>query len=258
MAYFTVHAGAFVPRPHARSPWSAEMLHGRLLAGLAAREVERAHLDGGFVVSRLTIDLFRAVPMRPVALRATRERDGKRVRAVEVVVTCEGLTVARASVLLLAPPGTPPGEVWGRPPWRAPDPSTLAATPRTADSDAMGAPDMRFIGSPLGGAGPYDAWLREPWPLVDGEELTPVARAAMAADVTNPLSNWGDDGLQYINADLSVYFSRPPVGEWIGLEVTDHLDADGLAVGQSRLHDRVGPFAVAAVGAVAQAFGTRQ
>ncbi len=119
----------------------------------------------------------------------------------------------------------------------------------------MGAPEMRFIGQPLGGPGPYEAWLREPWPLVEGEELTPLVRAVMAADVTNPLSNWGDEGLQYINADMTVYFSRLPLGEWIGLEVTDHLDADGVAVGQSRLHDRAGPFAVVSLGGVAQAFG---
>jgi acyl-CoA thioesterase len=234
------------------------MLHGRLLAGLVAREAEACHLEGGFMVAQLTVELFRAVPMRPVGLHAARVREGKRVRAVEVAVTCDEATVARASVLLLVPPGPPPGRVWGRQPWRAPDPSSLPAPGRTAEADAMGAPDMRFIGEPLGGPGPYEAWLREPWPLVDGEELTPVTRAVMAADVTNPLSNWGDEGLQYINADLAVHFSRPPVGEWIGLEVTDHLEADGLAVGQSRLHDRVGPFAVVVVSGVAQTFGTRQ
>jgi Thioesterase-like superfamily len=256
--FFSVSGRAFVPRPHARSPWSAEMLHGRLLAGLAAREVERGHLDGGFMVSRLTVDLFRAVPMRPVALRSSRARDGKRVRAVAVVVTCDDLTVAHAEALLLAAPGAPPGRVWGRSPWRAPDPGTLPAPVRTPEAEAMGAPDMRFIGPPLGGPGPYEAWLREPCALVDGEPLTPVVRAVMAADVTNPLSNWGDEGLQYINADLTVYFARPPVGEWVGLEVTDHLDAQGIAVGQSRLHDRAGPFAITVLGAVAQPFGTRR
>jgi len=258
VAFFIPEGGAFAPRPYARSPWSAEMLHGRLLAGLAAREVERGHLDGGFRVARLTVDLFVAVPMQPVVVRSERVRDGKRVRAVDVVVTCGDRTVARATALLLVAPGDPPGRVWGRPPWGAPDPSALDSPPRTPEADAMGAPEMRFIGRPLGGPGPYEAWLREPWPLVDGEPLTPVVRAVIAADVTNPLSNWGDEGLHYINADLTVYFSRPPVGEWIGLEVTDHLDADGTGIGQSRLHDALGPFAVVVVGAVAQAFGARQ
>ena len=259
MGFFSVDgSGAFVPRPHARSPWSAEMLHGRLLAGLVARDVERRHLDGGFVFSRLTVDLFAAVPMQPVAVHSERVRDGKRVRAVDVEVRCADRVVARAAALLLVAPGPPPGRVWGRPAWTAPDPADLAAPPRTPEADAMGSPDMRFIGRPLGGVGPYEAWLREPWGLVDGEVLTPFARAVMAADVTNPLSNWGDEGLHYINADLTVYFSRPPVGEWVGLEVTDHLDAAGIAVGQSRLHDAAGPFAIVALGGVAQAFGARQ
>jgi hypothetical protein len=258
VAFFSFTGNAYMPRPHARSPWSAEMLHGRLLAGLAAWEVEREHLDGGFVVARFTIDMFRAVPMQPVAVRAARVREGKRVRVVDVAVTCADEPVARAVVLLLVSPGAPPGRVWGRAPWGAPGPSDLPAPARTAEADGMGAPEMRFIGQPLGGPGPYEAWLREPWPLVEGEDVTPVARAVMAADVTNPLSNWGDEGLQYINADLTVSLARAPVGEWIGLEVTDHIDAGGIAVGQSRLHDLAGPFATAAVSGVAQTFGVRR
>ena len=102
------------------------------------------------------------------------------------------------------------------------------------------------------------SWLREPWALVDGEPLTPYVRAVIAADVSNPLSNWGDEGLQYINADLTVHLARAPVGEWIGLEVTDHLDHGGISVGQTRLHDATGPFGNVAVTGVAQAFGDRR
>jgi len=252
--FFTVEGRSLAPRPHARSPWSADMLHGRLLAGLAVREVEQSHVDRGFGISRVTVDLFSVVPMAPVTLRSTRVRDGRKIRAVDVVVACDGRDVARAAVLLLVGPGTPPGRVWGRGPWDAPPPADAPAGARSSEADAMGAPDLRFVGRPLEGVGPHRAWLREPWPLVEGEALTPAVRAVIAADVSNPLSNWGEEGLQYINADLSVHLVRPPQGEWIGLEVTDHLADGGTSVGQTRLHDVVGPFGVATVTGMARPF----
>ena len=255
-AFFVPTGDGFVPRPHARSPWAADMLHGRLLAGLAVREVERAHLDGGFGLARLTTDLFSVVPMAPVTLRATRIRDGRRVRAVDVLVACEGRDVARASALLLVAPGAPPGTVWGRGAWAAPAPSALATGPRSEEADAMGSPDLRFVGKALDGPGPHRAWLREPWPLVDGEAISPYVRAVIAADVSNPLSNWGDAGLQYINADLTVSLVRAPVGEWIGLEVTDHLGDAGVSVGSCRLHDPTGPIGQVLVTGVSRPFGT--
>ena len=39
-AFFTSSADGFVPTEHARGPWAPSMLHGRLLAGLAARAIE--------------------------------------------------------------------------------------------------------------------------------------------------------------------------------------------------------------------------
>jgi hypothetical protein len=47
-AFFALKNGELVPAPHARSPWSADMLHGRLLGGLAARALEAEHGDPEF------------------------------------------------------------------------------------------------------------------------------------------------------------------------------------------------------------------
>jgi len=146
--------------------------------------------------------------------------------------------------------------VWGRGPWDAPPPSVVASGERGAEADAMGAPDLRFVGRALDGPGPHRAWLREPWPLVDGEPLTPYVRAVIAADVANPLSNWGEEGLQYINADLTVSLVRAPAGEWIGLEVTDHLAGAGVSVGACRLHDATGPIGQVLLTGVSRPFGT--
>jgi len=245
----------FAPRSHARSPWSAEMLHGRLFAGLAARAVEADPEGAGYGVVRLTIDMFRAAPMSPVAVRSAVVRAGGRVRACEVSLTCEDREVARASVLLVRRAAVPPGEVWSAPVWSVPAPDELPPATRSPESEAMGVPELRFAGPGLDGPAQRRAWLRDTRQLVDGEPMSPLVRAVIAADVANPIANWGSRGLQFINADLTVYLARYPVGEWVGLEVTDHLSGAGAGVGQCALYDEAGRIGHCELAGVAAEFG---
>ena len=87
--------------------------------------------------------------------------------------------------------------------------------------------------------------------LVAGEPLTPLVRAALSADLPNPLANAGAEGLSFINADLTLFLARPPGSDWIGLQVADHLAAEGLAIGTCTLYDFDGPIGWSSVCAVA-------
>jgi len=49
--------------------------------------------------------------------------------------------------------------------------------------------------------------------------------------------------LHYINADYTMLIGRYPAGEWVGLDVTQQIDADGISMGSATLVDRTGPFA---------------
>jgi hypothetical protein len=94
-------------------------------------------------------------------------------------------------------------------------------------------------------------WTRDRWQLVAGEEPSPVVRAALAADLPNPLANSSAEGLQFINADLTLVLGRPPVSEWIGLEVAAHLGHDGVAVGDCTMYDTSGAIGWSSVCAIA-------
>jgi hypothetical protein len=96
-------------------------------------------------------------------------------------------------------------------------------------------------------------WTRDRWELVAGETPSPVVRAALAADLPNPLANSGVEGLQFINADLTLFLGRPPISEWIGLEVTGHIGHDGIAVGSCAMYDTSGPIGWSSVCAIATA-----
>jgi hypothetical protein len=86
-------------------------------------------------------------------------------------------------------------------------------------------------------------WTRETTRLVDDEALSPFVRTALSGDIACPLANSSDHGLYYINADFTMQIGRYPVGEWVGLEVAQQIDADGISMGSTTLVDRAGPFA---------------
>jgi hypothetical protein len=250
--YFAADGEAFVPGPQACSPWSPDMLHGRLLAGLAARAVEKLYAEDVFQLARLTVDLFRAPPVAPVGVDASLVRAGRRVRAAECRFSIEGQEVARAYALLLRRGEQPTGRVWTSAPWSVPGPEELPPPPPSDEPRGFGAPELRLI-SPGGFTvvGQKSVWLRERRALVAGEPLSPAARVAMAADLANPLANWSDAGLQFINADLTVHLVRGPASEWIGLEVAGHLSEAGVAFGHCNLYDVRGPIGHCAVVATA-------
>ena len=76
-------------------------------------------------------------------------------------------------------------------------------------------------------------------------------RCAVAADFTSPLPNMGSTGLQFVNADITLYLHRLPSTEWLGFEVASHQSEDGIAIGETTLYDEAGPIGKGLVCAVA-------
>jgi hypothetical protein len=249
--YFDVKGDEFAPAPHARSWWAESMLHGRLLAGLMARAVERDHGTPDLRVARLTVDLFRNAPMAPVRIEADRVRDGRRIRVVETRSVVGGEVVAKASAMLLRPTDQPEGTVPATQAWDAPPPEALPPSrsrwpPRVWRFTGGNDPARHWAA-----VGARRIWLRETCLLVAGEPLTPPVRATLAADSASPLAHASDTGLDFINADYTLYLGRLPVGDTIGLESGGHTSADGIAVGHCTMHDLTGPVGYCMAAAVA-------
>jgi hypothetical protein len=222
------------------------MLHGRLLAGLAARAVEQSTDDGAQRLTRLTLDMFRSPPMTPLHIETQVVRDGKRVRVVDVTISTGDVELARARALQLRSGPHPEATPWSAPQWNAPPPDEQP-NPDTAD----GGWEIQLL-SPGGfwTAERKRLWARDHWQLVAGEEPSPVVRAALAADLPNPLANSGAQGLQFINADLTLFLARPPTSEWLGLEVSDHVGHEGIAIGSCTMYDTMGPIGWSSVCAI--------
>ena len=246
-AVYRPEEGRFVPTKKAGSPWGDDVQHGGPPAGLLARAIERFAGAPDMHVSRLTIDLFRPVPMAPVEVTARTVRAGRRIHVVEATLCADGVDVCRASGLLLRT--TTEGGI------RAGGAMASPPGPDGIDTSALGA-GLRSPGPRREGfhtavefrrpprteeTGPVVAWIRMPMPLVDGETVTPLVRIAATADFVNAIGSSGSSaGMGFINVDSTVYLHRPPAGEWIGMQVERSLEPDGVGVAAALLFDQHG------------------
>jgi hypothetical protein len=230
----------FRPEPIAHGPWATDMMHGRLLGGLAAKVLEAEHGGDGWRAARLTDDLFRPSAMEVVTVTTHSVRAGRRLRVADAVLSCDGHEVGRVTAVFLPTSEDPPGHVWAPPPSAWPDPDQLK--PNDGDGDVNGWL-FRVIDGGFGTGKQSRVWTNDTVELVAGEPMSPLVRAAVSGDLACPLGNSGDAGLFFINADYTMLLGRYPVGSWIGLEVDHRIAADGISITSATMVDRNGPFA---------------
>lgn len=255
-AFFRSTADGFAAEPFAVSRWSPDMVNGAALCGLIARALENDHGAEGFVPARLTVDLFRPARTAPLTTRTTAVRDGNRIRVADGELLQDGSTVARASVVFLRPSQQPPGQVWTRAHRPAPPPHATVPGPDELVHPYFGSDDHPHGWSRSmhehQGAGRKRMWAQH-LPVVVGEEPSPFVRAAMAGEPTSLMTNWGTEGVGFINVDLTLVLARLPEGVEVGIEADDHISADGVAVGTTTMFDRRGPIGTCVVSALANA-----
>lgn len=250
-AVFAIDGDAFVPQPAARAGWYADALHGGPVAALFARQFERVPTPAPMRVARLTVDLMRPVPLRPLRVATRVVREGRRIQIVDAVMEDDGVEVARASALRIRLAAIPVPEH----PQRAsvPPPDGLPDSPLwESDGDWFHsrAVTARFVTGDFYEPGPATAWMRLAMPLFDGEEPSPLQTVAAFSDFGNGLSRVLPTGWLFINADLTVSLHRYPVSEWVCLRSRTDLTDDGLGLAQSELFDRVGAIGHAVQGLV--------
>ena len=248
--FFRADGDVLVPAAFATSPWG-QVLHGRLIGGLTARAAEQARAEvPELACSRLTVDMFRSVPLAPVRVTTRPVRAGRRIVVVDVTIEQDGVPVGQGRAVLLRRSQQPEGTFRPAPVWDAPPPGLLGP-PRPPSTRHWTAPWQSWSVGNVPGAVNDGLWIRDVHPLVTGEELTPVMRVAMAADLASPVSNFSTRGLSFINADYTVYLGRDPQGEHVGIQPCGHISEAGVAAGQCVLHDLRGAVGFVTTAAVA-------
>jgi hypothetical protein len=250
--FFIQDGNSFVPTPVANGPWDPNSLHGRVIIGLLGFVIEQRHGGMDFVPARLTVDMFRLPNIKaPIEVRTKVIRDGLRIRVVEAEFVSGGVAMAKASCQLLRKTENPQGQVWSPSNWNVPSPASIPV-PTDPRLGLNGKWTVRPIVGAMGSTGARRLWMSEVRDLVEGAPLTPFVRVAVSADYASPFANAGDQGLGFINSDVTIYLHRLPVTEWIGFEVVNHHASDGVAIGECWLYDEQGPIGTSTVAALAQ------
>ena len=250
MALFEPDGHVLIPTDLAVGPWSPDALAGGPVAAILARAVEACPAATPMQVTRLTIELMRAVPRAPLQVTAEVVRPGRRVERVEAHVTPAGAglerAVARVMALRVRTAAVEVAEGDAEEGPLFPDPSTV---PRSAPSETLGrgftyhlhAVDMRFVRGSYAPDGPATVWTRLLRPVVAGEETSPLQRLAAAADLGSGISSSLPIKTHtFLNADLSAVVHRLPAGEWVGLDARTELAANGLGLTDTVVFDTRG------------------
>ncbi|MCW3015568.1 MAG: thioesterase family protein [Solirubrobacterales bacterium] len=241
----------FVPTAHTRGPWDPGAMHGGAPTALLAQHLDG--LAGERRLARMTFEFLGPVPIAPVRVTASILKPGRNFQLLEGTLsdtTGRPLVLARAVALA-------PGMVSGlgadaalpslQP---APSPpqdgvlSPFPAAPGGEEEEGMHRTGMelRYLSGSVNENGPALAWLRLVRNLVDAEAPVPAARVCAAADFGNGISRVvGFDTHVFVNTDLTITLLREPVGPWVLLDATTHIDASGVGWAASDLHDAQGP-----------------
>ncbi len=220
-------------RASAMGPFSG--LQGGAVAGLMTCELEQLACANnlGNAVSA-SIEFLR--PTKPGKLRTQADivHRGRRVSVLSNKVFQEDKCTARASVCFIHSIDTP---AIAPPPQEIVDPQRFSILPTM--KAIHGQPwmmDNFEVRRSENGV----MWFRYINDIVSG--MTPMARVLGPADWTHGLDRPNSPRLADPNINLTVVLSRPPIGEFIGIQPQTTWMPSGIGMGDGVLSDQEGPF----------------
>lgn len=235
----------FVATQATIGPWSPDAQHGGPPSALAARLIEACEPNPAQRLASVSVDILRPVPAGKLTATTRMVRPGRRVALIETVLEAAGQEVLRARGWRIALSDTelPLAHRAPAPPPAIPAEGPPEHVPGAIMHGYMAAMDWRYVaGGGLSSRGPATVWMRPRIPLLPGEELSPMARALLAADSGSGVSGELDlASYLFLNVDLKVMLQRDPVGEWLLLDAVSDIGPVGSGVAATTLSDATGP-----------------
>ena len=243
-AIFRVEGHRVIPSPNAAGPWDPRMQHGSAPASLVVWAAEAIATPVPMQVARVTIDLMRPVPLTELTLETEVLREGRKIQLCAVRLLAKGVVVVSATVLKIRV------QADELPPEAVIEPVTLPGPEqsRVEDVDFSSSPfvtgmSLRAARGHFGRVGPGAIWYRVDRPIVEGAAVSQAMRTMAAADFCNGTSSVLDfREWTFLNADLTVNFSREPAGDWILVDAETWIGPDGAGLAMARLADISGYF----------------
>lgn len=250
-AFYERDGELYVPSELTRGPWDQAAQHAGPPAALLGRALESLPRPDGapMRVGRVTYEVLRPVPIRPLRAEAKVERAGRRVEMLSASLHDgdEEVMRARGWRLREEPLELPLGLVPGPPRHRPEDGESGEFFPTGSAVGYHTAVEYRFVSGRFVEPGPATVWMRSRVTIVAGEEISPLQRVLVVADSGNGVSatlDWQE--FLFINVDLTIHLHRYPAGEWVCLDAVTIPEADGIGLADTSLHDERGPLGRAA------------
>jgi len=234
----------FLSTLHSQGAWQPGEQHLAPASGLVLAEVER-RLPGDKLVSRASFDVLGVIHSGEFTIDVEVVRPGRSIELVEAHMRHGDVTSIRARVWRLASTDTMQvqGTEWA--PLPPPDAMHPLALSSVWGGGFIGSLEARQDGDARPGRG--RSWLRTRYPLVAGEDDSPIAGFLKLVDTANGLVVRESPGsVFFANVDLTVHFIRQPEAGWIGLDTRVNFGPTGLGETLSVLSDIHGPVGTAA------------
>jgi hypothetical protein len=229
-------------------PWDPGLQHAGPPAALLARAADRAGGIAGGQTVRLAYDIFGPVPVGPIRVSATVVRPGRRIELVEAVLSGPDertlmrlsawrMRVRESAAIETAVPTTDTHPAPAAPEQSRPEDADFF----TEDVAYHRALEWRFATGSFNAPGPAAAWTRTRCELVEGEPMTPLQHLLVMTDAASGISaalDW--NRATFANVDLSIALTRPPHGEWLGMDAATVLGGTGAAQCFATLFDADG------------------
>jgi len=228
-----------------RGPWDPAHQHAGPPIALVAGYLERAAGPDYALMSRLTANLLRPIPIGELSVEVQPGYAGRNVAHFSAALRAGGKDIALFTALMQRETGVAlPAALPGHPLPQAPRPVAESGAARFPFLQGQeGYPELvetRLAAGEFFRA-PSAVWFRLRHPLVAGEAPTAAQRVAVAADSGNGISAILDfSRYLFLNSDLTINLLRRPQGEWICVDARTLLGADGCGLAEARLFDEQG------------------
>lgn len=251
-SFFVVEHGSdgewFTPTEHARGPWDPRACHAGPPTGLLARALEIA--APAHRLTRLTVELIRPVPLAGFRIGATVIRSGRAVASTRAELVDRNATVcayANGTHVLASPDPVlerdlgPDREALPRLADAMPGPFPITRSAHDLPGFCTdGSVEVAYPPGQDGAPGPTTLWMRTV-ALLPGESPSPFQGICALADCGNAFGRYAEPWeTQFLNADLTIYLHRDPVGRWLGSRVSAHWHPTGVGISDALLFDEQG------------------
>ncbi len=228
-------------------PWDPKLEHGSPVAALLATRIEKELVTrAGMRIAQFSMDFLSPVPVATLDVSVSIARPGKKIELWSATAAVDSRVCARASAWVLQTTTTARAD--RNPEVRLDDPvppmpATAASTyfeavPRFGYGDAL---EWRFAEGAFTELGPATIWSRLKVGIVEGEPVSPLARALAMVDSANGISAELDVRTHlFVPVNLTVSMTREPEGEWVGMRAVTSLSSDGVGTSRARLFDARG------------------